>query len=78
MPVRKISGNSKKHNTMFCGLIGWLDKLILFYFQLEHKTGAKIGLAEFLSRNPDSEAKPISVKDSMFTLAKTNFVQKDF
>ena len=38
--------------------------------------GAKNGLADYLSRHPNSEAKPVSSYDSMFTVAKIKSIQR--
>ena len=68
--VSLLNGNNKKNKTMFSRLTRWLDRLIPFDFQVEHKPGAKIGLADYLSRHPSLDAKPVSTYDSMFTVAK--------
>ena len=59
---------------MFSRLTRWLDRLIPFDFQMEHKTGAKIGLAGYLSRHPRNEATPSSTYDNLFTVAKVNSI----
>ena len=41
--VSLLSGNNRKNKTMFSRLTRWLDRLIPFDFQVEHKPGAKIG-----------------------------------
>ena len=63
---------------MFSRLTRWLDRLIPFDFSVEHKPGAKIGLADYLSRNPSSFSKPVSQYDSMFIMAKINSISKTF
>ena len=73
--VSLLKGNSKKNRTMFSRLTRWLDRLIVFDFEVEHMPLAKIGLADYLSRQPNSEAKPVSTYDSMFTVAKNRSVQ---
>ena len=60
---------------MFSRLTRWLDRLIPFDFQIEHKPGAKIGLADYLSRHPSREATPISTYDNMYTVAKINLIR---
>ena len=65
-----LNGNNKKNKTMFSRLTRWLDRHIPFDFQVEQKPGAKIGLADYLSRHPSLDAKPVSNYDSMFTVAK--------
>ena len=60
---------------MFSRLTRWLDRLIPFDFRIEHKPGAKIGFADYLSRHPIREATPISTYDNMFTVAKINLIR---
>ena len=60
---------------MFSSLTRWLDRLIPFDFQIDHKPGAKIGLADYLSRHPCNEATPISTYKKMFTVAKINLIR---
>ena len=73
--VSLLNGNNKKNKTMFSRLTRWLDRLIQFNFQVEHKPGAKIGLADYLSRHPSLDAKPVSNYDSMFTVAKISRIR---
>ena len=47
--VSLLNGNNKKNRSLFSRLTRWLDRLILFDFQVEHKPGAKIGFADYLS-----------------------------
>ena len=60
---------------MFSQLTRWLDRLIPFDFEVEHMPGAKIGLADYLSRHPNSEAKPMSVYNIMLTVAKNTSIE---
>ena len=55
--ISLLNGNKKTNMTMFSRLTRWLDRLIPFGFQVEHKPGAKIGLADYLSCHPSKEAK---------------------
>ena len=73
--VSLLNGNNKKNKTMFSRLTRWLDRLIPFDFQVEHKPGAKIGLADYLSRHPSLEPQPVSTYDSMFMVAKIGRVR---
>ena len=73
--VLLLNGNNKKNKTMFSRLTRWLDRLIPFDFQVEHKPGAKIGLADYLSRHPSLDAQPVSTYDSMFTVAKSSRIR---
>ena len=60
---------------MLCVLTRWLDRLIFFGFQVEHKPLAKIGLAGYLSRNPNDDAVSISNYNSIFTVAKIESIR---
>ena len=60
---------------MFSRLTRWLDRLIPFDFQVDNKPGAKIGFADYLSRHPSLDAKPVSTYDSMFTVAKNSQIR---
>ena len=60
---------------MFSRLTRWLDRLIPFDSQVEHKPGAKIGLVDYLSRHPSLDAQPVSTYDSMFTVAKISRIR---
>ena len=73
--VSLLNGNNKKNKTNFRRLTIWLDRLIPFDFQVEHKPGAKIGLADYLLRYPSVDAKPVSNYDSMFTVAKVRRIR---
>ena len=73
--VSLLNGNNKKNKTVFSILTRWLDRLIPFDFQVEHTPGAKIGLADYLSRHPSLDAKPVSNYDSMFTVAKISRIR---
>ena len=71
-----LNGNKKKNKTLFSRLTRWLDRLIPFDFVIEHKPGAKIGLADYLSRHPSEPLKPISQYDNLFTVAKIASIRK--
>ena len=65
-----LNGNNKKNKTMFSRLTRWIDRIIPFDFVIEHMPGAKIGLADYLSRHPVGEATKVSLYDNTFTVAK--------
>ena len=74
--ISLLNGNNKKNKTLFSRLTRWLDRLIPFDFVIEHKPGAKIGLADYLSRHPSEPPKPISQYDNLFTVAKIASIRK--
>ena len=73
--ISLLNGNNKKNKTIFSRLTRWLDRFIPFAFQLEHKPGAKVGRADYLSRHPIKEATPISTYDNIFTVVKINLIR---
>ena len=49
-------------------LTRWVDRLLQFLFSVEHIPGKNIGFADYLSRNPPSDASPPSEKDKNFVI----------
>ena len=50
-------------------LTRWIDRLLLFDFNIEHIPGAKLGLVDYISRQPNQEAKVTKKYDEEFTVA---------
>ena len=61
---------TKKAKPIFRRLRRWLDRLIPFDFQVEPKPGARIVLADYLPRNLNKEAIPISTSDNILKVVK--------
>ena len=55
---------------MVSRLARWLDRLILSDFEIQHKLGSKIGLADYLTRKSNGAAVLVSAYDSIFSVAK--------
>ena len=55
-------------------LTRWCDSLIPFHFQIEHIPGSKMGLTDYISRNPNNKAKPISRYDEDFVIAQIDAI----
>ena len=64
--------SSKIHQSR---LTRWCDRLIPFTFTIEHIPGWKMGLADYMSRNPDQIASPPSTYDADFIIAQINVVK---
>ena len=47
----------------------WKDRLLPYNFTIEHMPGAKMGLVDYISRNPYARAKKISTYDEHFAVA---------
>ena len=52
------------------------DWLIPFHFNIEHIPGSKMGLTDYISRNPHSAAKPIIMYDEDFVIAQIDAIVK--
>ena len=57
-------------------LTRWCDRLIPFHFNIEHIPGSKMGLTDYISRNPHGAAKPISMYDEDFVIAEIDAIVK--
>ena len=55
---------------MFSRLTRRIDRIIPFDFVIEHMPGAKIGLADYLSRHHVGDATRVSLYDNTFTVVK--------
>ena len=76
--ISLLNGNDKKNKTLFSRLTRWQDILFPFDFVIEDKPGAKIGLADYLSRHPSEPPKPISQYDNLITVANLDSIRKLF
>ena len=47
----------------------WIDRLLPYNFTIEHMPSAKMGLVDYISRNPFARAKNISTYDEHFVVA---------
>ena len=74
--ISLLNGNNKKNKTLISRLTR-VDRLIPFDFVIEHKPGAKIGVADYLSRHPSELSKPISQCDNLFTVAKLASIREN-
>ena len=60
---------SKRLKTSQSRLTRWIDRLIPFYFDIKHLAGSKMGLIDYISRNPVGLAIPPSEYDEEFVVA---------
>ena len=58
--------SNKSYNSQ---LSYWIDRLLPYNFTIEHMPGAKMGLVDYISRNPFARAKKISTYDEHFVVA---------
>ena len=69
----KENRSNKSYNSR---LTRWVDRLLPFQFDIEHLPGAKMGLVDYISRNPSQKAKKVSAYDEEFIVAKLILTSK--
>ena len=66
LSIMKEHRSNKSYNS---GLTRWVDLLLPFDFNTEHIPGAKMGLVDYISRQPNQEAKVTNKYDEEFAVA---------
>ena len=66
LSILKEHRSNKSYNSR---LSRWIDRLLPYNFTIEHMTGAKMGLVDYISRNPFARAKKLSTYDEHFVVA---------
>ena len=66
LSIMKEHRSNKSYNS---GLTRWIDCLLPFDFNIEHIPGAKMGLVDYISRQPNQEAKVTNKYDEEFAVA---------
>ena len=54
----------------------WVDRLKPFDFTIDHLPGSKMGLVDYVSRNPQQKAVNISAYDEQFIFAKLDVIKR--
>ena len=73
LSIMKEHRSNKSYNSR---LTRWVDRLLPYQFDIEHLPGAKMGLVDYISRNPSQKAKKISTYDEEFIVAKLKLISK--
>ena len=66
LSILKEHRSNKSYNSR---LSRWIDRLLPYNFTIEHMPGAKMGLVDYISRNPYARAKKISTYGEHFVVA---------
>ena len=66
LSILKEHRSNKSYNSR---LSRWIDRLLTYNFTIEHMPRAKMGLVDYISRNPYARAKKISTYDEHFVVA---------
>ena len=64
--ILKEHRSNKSYNSR---LSRWIDRLLPYNITIEHMSGAKMGLVDYISRNPFAKAKKIFTYDEHFVVA---------
>ena len=73
LSIMKENRSNKSYNSR---LTRWVDRLLPFQFDIEHLPGAKMGLVDYISRNPSQRAKKVFAYDKEFIVAKLKLISK--
>ena len=57
-------------------LTRWVDRLLPFDFTIDHLPGSKMGLVDYISRDPQQKAVNISAYDEQFIVAKLDVIKR--
>ena len=66
LSVLKSHRSNKSHNSR---LTRWIDRLLPFDFNIEHIPGTRMGLVDYISRQPNQKAKSVTQYDEEFMVA---------
>ena len=73
LSIMKENRSNKSYNSR---LSHWVDRLLPFQFDIEHLPRSKMGLVDYISRNPSQKAKKVSAYDEQFIVAKLKLISK--
>ena len=73
LSIMKENRSNKSYNSR---LTRWVDRLLPFQIDIEYLPGAKMGLVDYISRNPSQKAKRVSAYDEEFIVAKLKLISK--
>ena len=74
LSILKEHRSNKSYNSR---LSRWVDRLLPYQSKREHLPGAKMGLVDYISRNPYQPAKSISKYDEEFLVATLSLIHFD-
>ena len=66
LSVLKSHRSNKSYNSR---LTRWIDRLLQFDFNIEHIPGTRMGLVDYISRQPNQNAKSVNQYDEEFMVA---------
>ena len=73
LSIMRDNRSNKSNNSR---LTRWLDRLLTFDFSIDHLPGTKMGLVDYISRDPHQQAVNISAYDEQFIVAKLDVIKR--
>ena len=73
LSIMRESRANKSYNIR---LTRWVDRLPPFNFTIDHLPGSKMGLVDYISRDPQQKAVNISAYDEQFKVAKLDVIKR--
>ena len=73
LSIMRENRSNKSYNSR---LTRWVDRLLPFDFSIDHLPGSKMGLVDYISRNPQQKAFNISTYDEQFIVAKLDVIKR--
>ena len=73
LSIMRENKSNKSYNSR---LTRWVDRLLLFDFSIDHLPGSKMGLVDYISRDPQQKAVNISAYDEQFIVAKLDVIKR--
>ena len=73
LSIMRENRANKSYNSR---LTRWVDRLLPFDFTIDHLPGSKMGLVDYISRDPQQKAVNISAYDKQFIVAKLDVIKR--
>ena len=73
LSIMRENRSNKSYNSR---LTRWVDRLLPFDFSIDHLPGTKMGLVDYISRDPHQQAVNISAYDEQFIVAKLDVIKR--
>ena len=73
LSIMRENRSNKSYNSR---LTRWVDRLPPFDFSIDHLPGTKMGLVDYISRDPHQQAVNISAYDEQFIVAKLDVIKR--
>ena len=73
LSIMSENRSNKSYNSR---LTRWVDRLLPIDFSIEHLPGSKMGLVDYISRDPQQQAVKISAYDEQFIVANLDVIKR--